>query len=140
MAIIGFNFKKISAERKTYEQGAINTNLKLNITDLKPLKESPFKDKEVFSFEFEFSITYLQNKKEIAELSFEGSVLYLTDKETAKSIKTDWESKKIDENLNTAILNTIMTKCNVKALDLEESLNLPYHLRLPQLQKNSEKK
>lgn len=140
MAIIGFNFKKITAERKNYDQGAISTSLKLDIKEITPIKDSPFKDKEVFSFDFYFGIKYLQNKKEIAEVTFEGSVLYLADKDTAKMIKDQWKDKKLDDNLKTAILNTIMTKCNVKALDLEENLNLPFHLRLPHLQKSEKEK
>ncbi len=138
MAIFGFGFKKVLIERKAFEQGPISpisSSLNINIKEITKLK-STIKDKEILSFEFEFAIKYLQNKKEIAILSFEGNVLYLTDNAKAEKILSNWTKKNIEEDLKLLILNTIMTKCNLKALQFEEDLNLPLHLKLPHFKKS----
>jgi len=135
MAIFGFGFKKVLIERKAFEQGPISSSLNINIKEITKLK-STIKDKEILSFEFEFAIKYIQNKKEIAILSFEGNVLYLTNNTKAEKILSDWAKKNIEEDLKLLILNTIMTKCNLKALQFEEDLNLPLHLKLPHFKKS----
>ena len=41
------------------------------------------------------------------------------------------EEKKIPEKFKEIIFNSIFRKCNLKALQFEEELNLPPHLPLP---------
>lgn len=140
MAVFGLNFKKILIERKSHEQGKLNVAMKIDIQDIKPVKNSPMKDKDLLNFEFIFDLKYLLEKKEIADLSFLGTVLYITEKESATAILEEWKKKQIKEDLKILILNSVMTRCNIKALEFEEELNLPPHLKLPFFQKKENKK
>jgi len=36
-----------------------------------------------------------------------------------------------------SLFNIILRKCHVKALELEEDLNLPLHVQMPSLQRNA---
>lgn len=138
MAVFGLNFKKIVIERKSHEQGKLNVSMNIDIKDIKLIKNSPMKDKDLLNFEFIFNIKYILEKKEIADLLFEGNVLYITEKETADTIIEEWKKKQIKEELKILILNSVMTRCNIKALEFEEELNLPPHLKLPFFQKKED--
>jgi hypothetical protein len=140
MAVFGLNFKKILIERKSPEQGKLNVSMNINIEDIKLVKNSPIKDKDLLNFEFIFGVKYLLEKKDVAELSFQGNVLYITEKEDAKTIIEEWGKKQIKEELKILILNSVMTRCNIKALEFEEELNLPPHLKLPFFQKKENQK
>jgi len=50
------------------------------------------------------------------------------------SCKTEnWKKKEGNENVRLLVYNTILTKCSIKALQMESDLNLPSHLPLPKL-------
>ncbi len=131
MRIIGFNFKKIEAERKKDLKGKLEIKSNLQIDDIE-------KDKievagEILKFHFDFSIRYEPN---FAELSFKGVVLVIPDKlEDIKNILKDWKKKKISEETKIFVLNFVMSKCNLKALQLEEDFSLPSHIPLPRISK-----
>jgi hypothetical protein len=64
----------------------------------------------------------------------------LPDTEEFKSIMDSWKDKKIPENMRLGIFNFIMVKCNVKALYLEDEMNMPLHVPMPRLTKEVQKK
>ena len=47
-----------------------------------------------------------------------------------------WNSKKLPEDFRIALFNVILKKSNVKALELEDELNIPLHIPLPSLKKS----
>jgi hypothetical protein len=49
-------------------------------------------------------------------------------------------TKKIPDKMRVPIFNFIMSKCNIKALSLEDDLNLPYHIPMPRLEPPKEDK
>jgi len=131
MQVIGFNFEKISAERKKAPEGKIEIKSNINIKSISPEKIELIKDKDVLKFSFEFTIDFSPN---IAELKFEGSVLAIIEKEKVKDILKKWKTKKIIEEVRLPLFNLILTKSNLKALQFEEELNLPTHVPLPRIQ------
>jgi hypothetical protein len=140
MAVIGFNFSKISAERSSSMSGEFKVNTGLNITYIKKNESRLLAEKEVLDFGFEFSVNYVQfeNNKEkdkIASLKFEGDVLDAVDSKDAKKIIEDWKKKEIHDDIRLRILNTVLIKCNLKALNMEEEIGLPHHIPLPILRK-----
>ena len=60
------------------------------------------------------------------------------EKKLAKEILKEWKSKKIEETLKVQLLNFIISKVSIKALELEEDLDLPYHLPFPKISKKQE--
>jgi hypothetical protein len=137
MQVIGFNFTKISSERKKALEGKIEISSNMNIKDISPDKIPMIKDKEVLKFDFEFIITY---KPDLAEIKFEGFILVLVDREKQKDIIKKWKNKKLDDDVRIPLFNTILTKCNLRALQLEEELQLPSHVPMPKIQPQNNNK
>ena len=131
MQIIGFNFEKISGERKKIPQGKIEIKSNINVKSISPEKIELLKDKDVLKFNFEFTVDYEPN---IASLVFEGFILVIIEKEKVKDILKKWKNKKISEEVRLPLFNLILTKCNLKALQIEEEFGLPTHVPLPRLQ------
>jgi hypothetical protein len=88
---------------------------------------------DVLKFYYTYSITY---NPDHAEISFQGSVLVKPDKEDQiTQILKDWKKKKIPEDFRMIVFNFIMTKCNLKALQLEDEFALPPHIIMPRISK-----
>jgi len=130
MQVIGFNFKKISAERKKPAEGKIQVDSNIHIQEITSDKVELIQNKEILKFDFEFTISYSPN---FAAISFEGSVLITLEKKESKDILKKWKEKKISDELKIPLFNLILTKSNLKALQLEEELGLPAHIPLPKL-------
>lgn len=136
--IIGFNLNKISVE-KVPPKGPTPIEKVNTKTDISGISEEKIniKDKTSLQFDFGFTVNY---EKDIAKIRFEGNVLYLTDPKEAKEALDAWKKKEIPKELRVKILNAILSKCNIKALALEEDMNLPPHFPLPRFQIPEEKK
>jgi len=130
MQVIGFNFEKISAERKKAPEGKIEIKSNIDVKDIKEDKIELIKDKEVLKFTFEFTVEYSPG---IAEIKFQGSILAIVEKEKIKDILKKWKTKKLADEIRLPLFNLIMTKCNLKSLQLEEELGLPTHVPMPRL-------
>ncbi len=135
MKIIGFNINEISAKRNksTKEQVQLKTGINIdeiseediNITNQKGLKLS-------FTFKIEYS-------PEVAEILIKGYVLLLDDKNDSKKILKDWKNKIFDHPIKLSLLNFIMSKCNLKAISLEDEIGVPIHIPLPKLKPQNSK-
>jgi len=139
MPVVGFNLKKILVERKTLVRGDVKVSTKTKITGVKEEKNKIVSGKDALSFDFELSINYFgagDHKGDLANLLFEGSVLSLVDPKETKKILEGWKKQEIPIGLKLNILNTILSKCTVRALDLEDELGLPPHIQLPKFKEN----
>lgn len=131
MPIIGFGFDKISAERKSAE---IKDNKLQNGVKITSLKESKIKigneEKSALNLSFEFIVDYqAQGKVELL-----GHLLYYDTPENIKTLIDLWnKDNKLPTAFGTRVYNYIFNKTHVKAMQLEEEVNLPFHLRLPTL-------
>jgi hypothetical protein len=128
--IIGFNLTKISVEREKEIKGQIGIKYNLEIPEAKKEPLNLSKDKDVLSFDFKFTINY---EPKMANILFEGTVLLLAEPKESKEIMKGWKKKEGVEGIRLLVYNTVLTKCSVKALELEDDLNLPSHLPLPKL-------
>ncbi len=137
MQIIGFNFTKISSERKKAPEGKIEIKSNINIKNIEQEKLELLKDKDVLKFSFEFSVDYTPG---IANLLFEGFILVIVEKEKMKDILKKWKGKKLTDETRIPLFNTILTKCNLKSLQLEEEFGLPTHVPMPRVQQPQEGK
>ena len=127
--ILGFNYSKISAERSPDFKGKLEISPNINIKsiekhDLKVIKQDALK------ISFLFAIKY----KNLGEVALEGDIILKTDAKTQKEILKGWKDKKLDQDSQAMILNLIMQKASVRAIELEEEMNLPIHIRIPKLQ------
>lgn len=134
MQIIGFNLIKISAERKEKQQGKLEIKQNINIDDISEDKINISKE-EVIKITFSFNVDY---SPDFAKLEIKGQTVLLPGKDEAKEIFKEWKKKQIPEHFRIPLFNFIMGKCNIKALELEDELNLPLHLPMPRLSPKKE--
>lgn len=138
MRLIGFNFSKISVEKlaeKRPKDLKMSTNI--NVSEIKPIKSEFFKTKDdILASKFIYTINY---EPSYAKVEFEGTILLAVDSKVAKIVLKQWKEKKMPAEFNMVIFNIIMMKSNIKALQLEEELNIPYHIPLPTLKPESMK-
>jgi hypothetical protein len=130
MKLAGFNFTKIHAEKQKNQIKEIKIDSKINIASIESIKSDLINQKEsLLGVEFDYSIKY----KNLATLEFKGNLVLVLNSKDANKIIKDFKNKKISDDFRISIFNIIMKKSSIKALQLEEELNLPYHFKLPSL-------
>lgn len=140
MPIVGFNFSKISAEKKNQikKETQIKINSKLAITDLKKEELPTGKTKsEGLKLDFEFSLDY---QPDIALIQITGFIYYLDDPNVIKDVVKGWsKNKSIPIEIKQQVLNTIILKSTIRALSLEQEINVPPHMPFPSVQQKKPK-
>jgi len=137
MKLIGFNFNKISIEKKSDKKENLKINTNINIVDISEIKTDFFNSKEILlGVQFNYTIDYSPN---IAKIFFEGNILLSIDPKEAKEILKEWKSKKLQDNFRNIVFNIVFRKCNIKALQLEDEMNLPLHLPMPIIKNQKDK-
>jgi hypothetical protein len=131
MRLVGFNFHKIKAEKNKEITSETKANTKINLIEVSSLENPLTKTKEILRIDFSYIIEYTSN---VGIVDLEGYILLTTDEDQIKAILDSWKSKKLIPAVKTAIFNIILRKANVKALELEEELNLPLHIPMPKVQ------
>jgi len=135
MRLIGFNFNKISIEKLNVNVQNIKFNTKIDISSIESLKSDLIKVKdEPIKVDFVYSVLY---EPDFAKLELRGSVLLSVEPKIAREVLKGWKDKEITEDFRIFLFNIILRKSNIKALELEEELNLPSHIQLPSLKKEN---
>jgi len=129
MKLAGFQFTKISAKRSREFNDKLEISSNIGIKNLEKHK-SEITKQESLQIEFEYIIDY----KKLGKIEIEGIFFVLTDQKVMKEVIKEWENKKVESEIQIAIINLINRKSSIKALELQEELGLPSHIRLPILQ------
>lgn len=132
MTIVGFNFTKLNIENKGVfkPNEKIDSNLKIN--DIVPEKTAVDVSKDIVKFLFEFTVEYAGAGNAVLC----GEVVYLDEPEKIKELLEEWKNKKVvSAELLQQILNTVLFRCNIKALMMSQDVNLPPHFQLPRIEK-----
>jgi len=133
MKFIGFNFNKINIEKNStnFEDLKIKTNI--DVSEIKDVKSNFLKsNEELINIQFTYNIDY--NPK-IAKIELSGNVILADKPKVIKDILKRWEDKKMEEEFKINLFNIILRKSNLKAMQLEDEMNLPLHISLPFLKK-----
>ena len=126
---MGFNFTRMGIEKFSNSLKGLKITINLDILEIEQAKADILKLKEdLLSVKFRYAINYEEN---IAKVEFEGNILLSLDSKKAKTVLKDWEGKKLVEEVKTPLLNLILRKANIKAIQLEEEVGLPTHFNLP---------
>ena len=138
MKILGFNYTKISVEKKKEITKDLKISNKVDITSIAEVKQEVLKSKEdMISVKFSYSIEYSPG---IALVALEGTILLAVDPKLAKDALKGWkDSKETPDDLKIFIFNIVFRKAGLKALELEDSMNLPLHMQMPAIRKNEDK-
>ena len=138
MKIIGFNFDKINIEKlpgKTEKNLEVKTNI--DIPEIKEIKsESAIMKENFIGVQFIFNVNY---DPDFAKINLSGNVLFAINSKLSKDILKQWKDKKMPEDFRILLFNVILRKANLKALELEEEMNLPLHVPMPSLKKQENK-
>ena len=132
MKIIGFKFRKINIEKKSDSLKGIKLSTKIDVLNITSAKNSILKgDEDLLKIDFMYNIKY----DPVANIELGGMLLLSMEQSKAKEILLGWKDKKMDENFKIDLFNVILRKANVKALELEDEMNLPLHIPFPTLKK-----
>ena len=124
-----FRFLKVFAERTEDSNGELKITPNIHIKSIEKHR-SDLSKQESLKIDFRFEVDY----NGLGKISLEGNMYLIVDSKTSKEILSGWKDKKLDAELQTIIINLIMHKSSVRALELEEELSLPIHIQLPRLQ------
>lgn len=138
MKFIGFSFNKINIEKFSNKIEDLKISTKIDISDIEAVQSNLLdKKEEIINIKFNYDINY---NPDFAKINLTGNVL-LSDKfKVIKDILKDWKNKKMSEEFRINLFNIILRKSNIKALQLEDEMNLPLHLPFPKLQKEDKEK
>jgi hypothetical protein len=132
MAVIGFNFNKITVEKKEINKGKVNISNNVAIKNIEQKDISLGKDKQdALKFKFEFTSKY---EPGLGSILLGGDVLFLTDAKKSKEVLDGWKKdKKVPKEIMANILNTVLSRCNIQALILSQEVNLPPPIPMPKV-------
>jgi len=131
MKLAGFNFTKYNIEKKSNDYKDLKVSSGINIESIEEAKSNFLKTKEILlAVNWKFNVNY---EPKIASIELGGNLVIGLDSKKAKEILKKWSKKEIDEEFNVKVLNVILKKCNIKALQFEDDFSLPIHFKLPSL-------
>ncbi len=140
MKLLGFNFTKINVEKEKDSFTDLKISNSIDVSSIEEVKQEILKSKEdVLAIKFKYSVLY--NPK-IAKVELEGNILLSVEPSMTKEVLKKWKDKETPEEFRMPLFNIILRKAGVKALELEDGMNLPLHMQMPLLRKqeNSDKK
>ena len=133
MSIVGFNFTKITAEKKEGAKGKINIKNNIIIKDVAEQSMSlGNKDNKALKVDFQFISDYLPD---LGQISIESSIVALRPASETQEIIKNWgENKQLPTDMVEQMFGYVLRRCNIKALVLAEDLNLPSPVPLPRVE------
>lgn len=130
MAIIGFNFTKIAAQRSGTRSGKIDITNNIGVRNIEASKFSGDDKRSTVKVSFRYDGLY--NPK-VAHLQFDGDVVLLLEKKVADELLANWKEKRADTKILTGAMNHVLERCNIQAIILARDMNLPSPVPLPKV-------
>jgi hypothetical protein len=127
--IIGFNFSKLLAEKKSQDFKDLKIDRNIKIESVEKIKPQSLQIREdMVEVRFKYGINYTPD---VAKFDFSGSLLITAEPKVIKEFLGEWGDKKLPERHKVVIFNVIMRKSDIKALEMEDEMGLPLHIALP---------
>lgn len=132
MTIVGFNFLKVTGEKKSPIRGPVKVNYNVSIKDVMPgdimLGKTTQKG---LRFIFEFKTIFEDN---VGEIILNGEVLWIEKDETVTKTLDSWKNKKpIEIQIMEPIMGTVWSKCILEAVIISREVNLPTPFPMPKI-------
>ena len=135
MRVIGFRLKKIDVERFEDKLDGVKVNTNIDIADIEEVKSGVFKGEQLLGIKFTYTLDYSPN---FAKIDMGGNLVVGLESGLSRAILKEWKDKQIPADFKINLLNLIIRKCSVRALELEDDLGIPYHMQFPSLRKAEE--
>ena len=130
MAIVGFSFTKITAERKPVVDQAVNIESNAGVSNIVELPVIDPK-KAIIKFEFDFLVKY---EPSAGKIELKGEVVEMYDKEFGAKILEYWAAeKKIYGEVMQDVFNNILARSNMEAIVISRDLGLPSPIQMPRV-------
>jgi hypothetical protein len=147
MRLIGFDFTKVLAEKSEKFAGNYTTNTDLGLVDIKEEDFNLIEKQKALKVSFKFGVVYApkdakDEKTKFGEIVLEGDLVFSADEKECNEILQSWQKKSekaMPQEFKVPLFNLIMRKCTPRAIDLEDSLGLPFHFPFPQIKAQSAK-
>lgn len=137
MKILGFNFTKIHIEKLKDRVENLKIGTRIDVSDILSTKADMLKTREeILAIRFTFGLDY---EPELAKIDLEGNIVLSLEPKMARDVLKEWKDKQMPGEFRQTLFNVIMRKAGLRAIQLEEEMNLPIHFQLPTL-KLQEKK
>lgn len=141
MPIIGFAFDKILAENNAKAKGEKFNKVETHIVidNIKEEKSGIEVKDKLIRLDFVFELAY---EPKVADITLGGHVDYVGPAKEIKKLLVDWEKDRQNLEFDAVrnILNLVLVKSNIKALELSQEVGLPPHMPMPLMTKQPEKK
>ena len=129
MKILGISFTKLNAEKFSIDTKGIKIGTHIDLSEIREVKTDIFLSKEkVLGIKFSYGIDYEPN---FAKIKLAGNILISVDEVNFNQILEGWKEKNLPDDFRLNIFNLILKKSSLKALQLEEELNIPLHISMP---------
>lgn len=135
--IIGFNYTKISIEKKNAAVGSIGIRNNVVIKDIKNADFAVASAKQkCLMFSFEFTSKY---EPDIATMIYAGDILFMDSEEKLAKVMEGWnKNKQIPPEVTREVINTALAKCNVQAIVMSQEMGLPSPVPLPRIEEKQQ--
>ena len=142
MQVIGFNLTKIHGEKlSNFSKPNINNNIEF--INIEKEKIELLKEFEALKINFKYSLLYHSpetekskndEKEKQGEVSFEGNLILSVNEEESKEFHKLWKKKQVPQNTMAPLYTFILKRCSLKALNIQDDLNLPSpYFKVPQI-------
>ena len=130
MSIVSIALSKINAEKMKAVRGKVNVANNVAIKNVEKANISMGSSQQS-SLRFTFEFTS-KTEPEIGNILIEGDLVFMTEGSKVDETVNAWkESKPMHKDIITPVLNGILKKCNIEALIISQTLNLPSPVKLP---------
>ncbi len=133
LGIIGFNLSKVEAERSPSVKGKISIKNNIQIKEVEKSDLFLGKNKqEGIRFRFEYTSNY---EPKAGKILLAGDLVAVEESDKVKKIVDEWKkNKKVEADVMTQVINSVLNKCSVQAIILSKELGLPSPVQLPKVQ------
>lgn len=129
--LLSFGFTKLNIEKNVGKKLAEEIKSNIRIIEIDKSKIDIVKQ-DALRVNFEFEINY----GDFGNVLICGFFIIAFNSKLIKEILKSWADKKIPNEIRTMLLNVILQRSSLKALELEEEIGLPLHMQMPRLKIN----